>query len=79
MINVEDLVPPKLRSQRINETRHEREFGRDEIVEFMRGIVLNEAGVSSYSPQRSSATIELLAGDLPESLSVKVVVLERGY
>ena len=71
-----DVPALKLRCERVNETRYERTFTREEIHKMLLKQVLDEALISEWSCKRSASAIEVLAAALPETLTVKVVTQE---
>ena len=68
---------PRLRKERVNETRYVRTFTRDEVLKLLRDEVLVEGGRSSYEFGRAS--IEVVSPVLAENMTVKVTMQEHGY
>lgn len=81
MIQAEDILPVerKLQSERVNETRHVRTFDREELLELMQAVVLDEAGLSKYETKRQTAKLDLVLDGLPEKVTVKVTVQESRF
>lgn len=67
---------PRLKKERVNETRYARTFTCEEVHKLLTKAVLDEDYVSEWSGKRASATIVVLAPGIPETLTVKVTVPE---
>lgn len=79
MTQVEDVVTadePRLKKERVNETRYVRTFTCEELHKLLIKAVLDEDFIGEYSGKRSSATVVVLSPGVPETLTVKVTVPE---
>lgn len=67
---------PRIKKERVNETRYVRTFTCDEVHKLLTKAVLDEDYIAEWSSKRTSATIVVLSPGIPESLTVKLTVPE---
>lgn len=68
-------VEPRLKKERVNETRYVRTFTREEVLDILRKEVLVEANRLSYESGRAS--IEIVSPALTDDVTVKVTMKEQ--